>query len=80
VLFHKQVDSKCLMKASNVFTLAIVLTFLTAFSVFALEPKDFSFEDALFESVSAFSTVGFSMGLTGEWSTACNFGRLMAMF
>ena len=80
VLFHKQVDSKCLMKASNVFTLAIVLTFLTAFSVFALEPKDFSFEDALFESVSAFSTVGFSMGLTGEWNTACKIVLMIAMY
>lgn len=80
VLFHKQVDSKCLVKASNVFTLAMVLTFITAFSVFTLEPKDFSFENALFESVSAFSTVGFSMGLTGEWNTPCKIVLMIAMY
>ena len=80
VLFHKQVDSKCLVKASNVFTLAIMLTFLTAFMVFVLEPQDFSFEDALFESVSAFSTVGFSMGLTGVWNTPCKIVLMLAMF
>lgn len=80
VLFHKQVDNKCLVKASNVFTLAMVLTFITAFLVFVLEPADFAFEDALFEAVSAFSTVGFSMGLTGEWNTPCKLVLIVAMY
>ncbi len=38
VIFHKRVDPECLVKASNVFTLATVLTFLTAMMVFLLEP------------------------------------------
>lgn len=80
VIFHKQVKSECLVKASNVFTLAIVLTFLTALLIFLLEPSHFNFEDALFESVSAFSTVGFSMGLTTEWNTSCKIVLMIAMF
>lgn len=80
VIFHKQVDPKDLVKASNVFTLAMVLTFLTAFLIFLLEPSDFNFENALFESVSAFSTVGFSMGLTGEWNTPCKIVLIGAMY
>ena len=80
VLFHKQVKADCLVKASNVFTLAILLTFLTALLVFLLEPSNFNFEDALFESVSAFSTVGFSMGLTNEWNTPCKIVLMIAMF
>ncbi len=80
VLFHKQVAPECLVKASNVFTLAILLTFLTALLVFLLEPTHFNFEDALFEAVSAFSTVGFSMGLTNEWNTSCKLVLMAAMF
>lgn len=80
VIFHKQVDPKCLVKASNVFMLSILLTFLTAFLLFLLEPSDFEFEYALFEAVSAFSTVGFSMGLTDEWNTACKIVLMIAMF
>lgn len=80
VLFHKQVNPDCLVKASNVFTLAMVLTFFTALFVFLLEPANFNFEDALFESVSAFSTVGFSMGLTNEWNTSCKIVLMIAMF
>ncbi len=80
VLFHKQVAPECLVKASNVFTLAMLLTFLTALLVFLLEPAHFNFEDALFEAVSAFSTVGFSMGLTSEWNTSCKLVLMAAMF
>ncbi len=80
VLFHKQVAPECLVKASNVFTLAVLLTFLTALLVFLLEPAHFNFEDALFEAVSAFSTVGFSMGLTSEWNTSCKLVLMAAMF
>lgn len=80
VIFHKQVKAECLVKASNVFTLAIVLTFLTALLIFLLEPSHFNFEDALFESVSAFSTVGFSMGLTSEWNIPCKIVLMVAMF
>ena len=58
----------------------MVLTFFTALFVFLLEPANFNFEDALFESVSAFSTVGFSMGLTNEWNTSCKIVLMIAMF
>ncbi len=80
VIFHKQIDPKCLVKASNVFILSLMLTFLTAFLIFILEPSAFNFEEALFESVSAISTVGFSMGLTNEWNTACKIVLMVAMF
>lgn len=34
----------------------------------------------MFEAVSAFSTVGFSMGLTGEWNTPCKIVLMIAMY
>ncbi|WP_419490411.1 TrkH family potassium uptake protein [Dialister hominis] len=80
VIFHKHVDPDCLVKASNVFTLAVVITFITAFLVFVFEPMSFDFEDVMFEAVSAFSTVGFSMGLTGEWNTPCKIVLMIAMY
>lgn len=80
VIFHKHVDPDCLVKASNVFTLAVVITFITAFLVFVFEPMSFDFEEVMFEAVSAFSTVGFSMGLTGEWNTPCKIVLMIAMY
>lgn len=80
VIFHKHVDPDCLVKASNVFTLEVVITFITAFLVFVFEPMSFDFEDVMFEAVSAFSTVGFSMGLTGEWNTPCKIVLMIAMY
>ena len=40
----------------------------------------FDFEDALFEAVSAFCTVGFSVGLTTEWNIPCKIVIMIAMF
>lgn len=80
IIFHRQIEPKCIDKASNVFTLAMLLTFITAFLIFLFEPTNFDFEDALFESVSAFSTVGFSMGLTGAWNVPCKIVLMVAMF
>lgn len=57
-----------------------MITFITAFLVFVFEPMSFDFEDVMFEAVSAFSTVGFSMGLTGEWNTPCKIVLMIAMY
>lgn len=80
VIFHKQVAFTSLLKASNVFTLCVLLLFLTAFLLFFFEPVHFLFEDVVFEAVSAFSTVGFSMGLTTAWNTPCKLILMAAMF
>lgn len=80
VVFHKQIDPRSVRKASNIFTVWVVFIFLTLFCVFLFEPQRFDFADALFESISAFSTVGFSMGLTSAWNVPCKIVLIVAMF
>ena len=37
-------------------------------------------EAVLFESVSAFSTVGFTAGMSGRWNDTCKIILILAMF
>lgn len=80
VVFHKRINPVSVRKASNIFTVWVVFIFITLFCVFLFEPRRFDFADALFESISAFSTVGFSMGLTGAWNVPCKLVLIVAMF
>lgn len=80
VVFHKRIDPVNVRKASNVFMVWGVFSFLTIFCVFLFEPKPFAFADVLFESISAFTTVGYSMGLTELLNVPCKLVLMAAMF
>lgn len=80
VIFHKKIADAYIFKAFHIFTLSFFLTFLTAFLLLIFDTKHLELEEVLFESVSAFSTVGFSVGLTGEWNDLCKIVLILAMF
>jgi trk system potassium uptake protein TrkH len=68
ILYRRQVPKEMLMKA-----FAVVMGSLTTviFAVMAISVSDpnFTFVEVLFEAVSAFATVGLSMGITAKLST-----------
>ena len=67
--FGREVPHSQVRRATAIVTVAISLVFLVALMLtFAETAKEFAFIDLLFESVSAFGTVGLSTGLTPELS------------
>lgn len=80
VVFHRKIDEPYISKAFHVFTLSFGLTFFTAYLLLLFDTNGFRLEEVLFESVSAFSTVGFSVGLTDQWNDACKWILIFAMF
>lgn len=80
VVFHKKIDDRFISKAFHVFTLSFVLTFLTTFLLLLADTNGFRLEEVLFESVSAFSTVGFSVGLTEKWNDLSKLILILAMY
>lgn len=80
VVFHKRIDDSFISKAFHVFTLSFALTMLTVFLLLLFDTRGCRLEEILFEGVSAFSTVGFSVGLTEKWNDACKIILIFAMF
>lgn len=62
----KQIDQKLIMKSLRVFMLSTLAILATIIFVRIFEPNSISTESIIFESVSAFSTAGLSMGITPE--------------
>ena len=58
---------------------SIFCVFLLGFTLAFIEPE-YAFLDLLFESVSAFGTVGLTTGLTGDLSSASQLLLVLAMF
>lgn len=64
VLFKRRISEKTQRKAYALFTIAIALVFVMASAIVLFEKGRFQFIDILFETVSAFGTVGVSRGMT----------------
>lgn len=62
----KQIDQKLIMKSLRVFMLSTLAILATIIFVRIFEPNSISTESIIFESISAFSTAGLSMGITPE--------------
>jgi trk system potassium uptake protein TrkH len=69
VLFHRRIDANTVIKASVIATMGVMLVG-AAFTVLAITDPAVAPLPLLFETVSAFSTVGLSMGVTGELGEA----------
>lgn len=74
-MFRTRIGREILEKSLAIFLVSLTLVTLTA--GFLLASEELGFLPVLFESFSAFGTVGLSMGITSELSTA---GRLMVSF
>jgi trk system potassium uptake protein TrkH len=75
-VFGRTVPGKTIRKAIAISTLSFAVCFLVALLLLATQ-KGISMESLLFETVSAFGTVGLSMGATMKLDT---FGRLCIIF
>lgn len=77
--FGREIPVVIVQRAMVVGAVAIAVVFFFAFLLTAVE-TGFDFIDLLFESVSAFGTVGLSTGLTGELSRWGQLILVVAMF
>ncbi|PKN79782.1 MAG: potassium transporter Trk [Candidatus Cloacimonetes bacterium HGW-Cloacimonetes-1] len=71
-IFNRKIAVSNIREATSLTTLSILIILVIVFLLLMLEP--FKFDEILFESVSAFGTVGLSMGITGKLSAT---GRVL---
>jgi len=64
--FNRKISESNFHEAASLITFAIFIVFVIVFILLMIEP--FSFEKIIFEAISAFGTVGLSMGITAELS------------
>ena len=69
ILFKRRVQEETVRKAFSLFVIAIALVFVIAAFIMSFEGGIFQFIDILFETISAFGTVGVTRGITGDLST-----------
>ena len=75
----REIPSELLFKALSIFFFAASVNLISIFILTILEP-DISIMELAFEEVSAFSTVGLSMGLTPSLSNASRVVLMCSMF
>jgi trk system potassium uptake protein TrkH len=78
-MFHHSIPNETVHKVSSVIVLSVTVVVLGAFALLVTERNmlgHFGFLEVVFETVSAFGTVGLSMGLTPQLSV---WGRLIIM-
>lgn len=68
ILYRRQVPKEMLMKAFAV-VMGSLTTVIFAVMAIAISDPTFTFVEVFFEAVSAFATVGLSMGITAQLST-----------
>ncbi|NLO43596.1 MAG: potassium transporter Trk [Candidatus Cloacimonetes bacterium] len=71
-LFNRRIPLSNIREATILVTLASAMIFVFGYAL--MLTQDFSFDDILFETVSAFGTVGLSRGITPELNSA---GKLL---
>lgn len=78
-LYYRNLGSKIIEKAFIVVVISFLLISAFFLVLLTLEPK-FGFGELLFETVSAFGTVGLSMGITPELSLISKLVVILTMF
>ncbi len=71
-IFNRKIAVSNIREATSLTTLSMLIIMVIVFLLLILEP--FKFDEILFESVSAFGTVGLSMGITSKLSAT---GRVL---
>lgn len=80
VLFKRRVEEETIRKAFSLFVIAIALVFTVAAFIVAFEKGVFQFIDILFETISAFGTVGVTRGITGDLSSYSKLALSFTMY
>ena len=78
VAFYRRLSSDVLRQALTIVVLAVTLVSLA--TLYLLSVTAFTFEQILFETVSAFATVGLSTGITGQLPPTAELVLIMLMF
>lgn len=78
-VFRRRIPKKVIDKALIIFTVEIFYVMMITFILTFVE-RDIAFQGLLFEVISAFATVGLSMGVTGELSLAGQIIIIVTMF
>ncbi len=78
-VFRREVTSNSLRRAFAIILLSLLVIGLATFLIAAFD-KDKRLVDIAFESFSAFSTVGLSLGITGTLSTGSKIVLIITMF
>lgn len=83
-VFSRRISGKILGRASGIFIkcLGLIVTAVFALSVTEnfLAAQEFPLVDIVFETISAFATVGLSRGITGELTSAGHVVLILTMF
>lgn len=77
--FKRKISQDASAKAFLIFTMAAGVIFVSTFALCMMEP-DFTFEQILFEAISAFATTGLSTGITPLLSDASKLLLSVTMF
>ncbi len=78
--FKKKVSTKMVKKSLRVIVLALILIIMSTFMLCAFEGGAVTISQALFESISAISTVGLSLGITPILSVGSKIVLIFLMF
>ncbi len=78
--FKRKIGGESVLKAFQVLLLSILLVGGGSFLLLLIEGSKFTFLEVLFEAVSAFATVGLSMGITTEIATLSKLVLMLVMF
>jgi trk system potassium uptake protein TrkH len=78
--FKRKIGGESILKAFQVLLLSILLIGGGSFLLLLIEGSQFTFLEVLFEVVSAFATVGLSMGITTEIATLSKLVLVVVMF
>ncbi|MGD1819418.1 MAG: TrkH family potassium uptake protein [Pleomorphochaeta sp.] len=78
--FYRKIADSSIIKAFFVATLAMFAIIITGGIIFSIEGTAFSFEEVIFECVSAFATVGLSMGITTHLAASSKILLIILMF
>ena len=79
-VFSRRISSESVLKAYQVVLLGILTIIGTTWLILLSERGQFTMFEVLFESVSAFATVGLSTGITGNLNSFSKIFVMIAMF
>jgi Trk-type K+ transport system membrane component len=76
----KEIPAHSVQRAFAILFLSVALIGFAATLISWFEPKDLDFRSIVFESVSAYSTVGLSLGITAGLGTSSKLVLILTMF
>lgn len=79
VLLRKQISSRNLLLINSIILLSFIAIGFSVFLISIIDPQ-FTFQEILFEAVSAYSTVGLSLGITPVLSDGSKVVIMLVMF